>query len=154
EGLVVEFAPPNAEKFRAIDGVALKIAAGEVVAVVGESGSGKSVTARAILRLVPHPGRIRAGKIMFQGRDILRLPREQVRELRGREIGMVFQAPMTSLNPVLRVGAQIGEAISLHAKLAASAISSRVLGLLRRVGIPATAERARSYPHEYSGGMR
>jgi len=154
EGLVVEFASAQGETFRASDGVSLTVAAGEVVAIVGESGSGKSVTARAILRLVPHPGRVRAGKIMFQGRDLLRMPREQVRELRGRDIAMVFQDPMTSLNPVLRVGAQIGEAIALHARLSASAIGARVLDLLRRVGIPATAERAHSFPHEYSGGMR
>jgi oligopeptide/dipeptide ABC transporter ATP-binding protein len=154
EGLVVEFASPNGERFRASDGVSLTVAAGEVVAVVGESGSGKSVTARAILRLVPHPGRIRAGKITFQGRDILRMPREEVRRMRGREIAMVFQDPMSSLNPVLRVGAQIGEAIGLHSKLTSSAIGRRVLDLLRRVGIPATSERARSFPHEYSGGMR
>jgi oligopeptide/dipeptide ABC transporter ATP-binding protein len=154
EGLVVEFASPQGEKFRASDGVSLQVAAGEVVAIVGESGSGKSVTARAILRLVPHPGRIRAGKITFQGRDLLRMPREQVRAMRGRDIAMVFQDPMTSLNPVLRVGAQIGEAIGLHAKLSASAIGTRVMDLLRRVGIPATSERARSFPHEYSGGMR
>jgi len=132
----------------------LTVAAGEGVAIGGESGSGKSVTARAILRLVPHPGRVRAGKIMFRGRDILRMRREQVRELRGRDIAMVFQDPMTSLNPVLRIGAQIGEAIGLHAKLAVSAINARVIDLLRRVGIPATAERAHSFPHEYSGGMR
>src|SRR5262245_11421030 len=106
EGLVVEFASPQGEKFRAADGISLTVAAGEVVAIGGESGSGKSVTARAVLRLVPHPGRIRAGKIMFRGRDILRMRREQVREVRGRDIAMVFQDPMTSLNPVLRVGAQ------------------------------------------------
>jgi peptide/nickel transport system ATP-binding protein len=125
-----------------------------MVAIVGESGSGKSVTARSILRLVPHPGRIRRGKIMFQGRDILRMSPARVRQLRGRAISMVFQDPMTSLNPVLRVGQQIGEAISLHARAAASEIQRRVLDLLKRVGIAGTAERARSYPHEYSGGMR
>lgn len=153
EGLVVEFASPDGSKFRAVDRVDLTIAAGEVVAVVGESGSGKSVTARSILRLVPHPGRIRAGRIMFQGLDILRMPEAKVRQLRGQKIAMVFQDPMTSLNPVQRVGVQLAEAISLHTKLSASAVGKRVMHLLGRVGIPATAERARSFPHEYSGGM-
>jgi peptide/nickel transport system ATP-binding protein len=154
EGLVVEFKSPNGESFRAVDGVGLKVEPGEVVAIVGESGSGKSVTARSILRLVPHPGRVRAGKIVFQGRDILRMSQGRVRQLRGQRISMVFQDPMTSLNPVLRIGQQIGEAIALHARLSAAAIGRRVLDLLSRVGIPATAERANSYPHEYSGGMR
>ena len=154
EGLVVEFRSPNGESFRAVDGVGFKVEPGEVVAIVGESGSGKSVTARSILRLVPHPGRVRAGKIVFQGKDVLRMSQAGIRALRGQRISMVFQDPMTSLNPVLRVGRQIGETIALHTKLTASAISRRVLELLRSVGIPATAERAASYPHEYSGGMR
>jgi oligopeptide/dipeptide ABC transporter ATP-binding protein len=154
EGLVVQFKSKDGESFRAVDGVELKIERGEVVAIVGESGSGKSVTARSILRLVPHPGRVRAGKIVFQGRDILRMSEARVRQLRGQQISMVFQDPMTSLNPVLRVGQQIGEAIALHSKLTATEIWSRVLDLLKRVGIPATKERANSYPHEYSGGMR
>ncbi|MBN8919487.1 MAG: ABC transporter ATP-binding protein, partial [Rhizobiales bacterium] len=151
EGLVVEFRSPNGESFRAVDGVGFKVEPGEVVAIVGESGSGKSVTARSILRLVPHPGRVRAGKIVFQGKDVLRMSQAGIRALRGQRISMVFQDPMTSLNPVLRVGRQIGETIALHTKLTASAISRRVLELLRSVGIPATAERAASYPHEYSG---
>jgi peptide/nickel transport system ATP-binding protein len=154
DGLVVEFKSPNGESFRAVDGVGFKLDRGEVVAIVGESGSGKSVTARSILRLVPHPGRIRAGTIVFQGRDILRMSPARVRQMRGQRISMVFQDPMTSLNPVLRVGAQIGEAIQLHVKSSSAAIGRRVLDLLKRVGIPATAERANSYPHEYSGGMR
>ena len=154
ENLLVEFKSPQGDSFRAVDGVGFSVEAGEIVAIVGESGSGKSVTARSILRLVPHPGRVRAGKIMFQGRDILKMSDARVRQLRGRRISMVFQDPMTSLNPVLRVGQQIGEAITLHSKASAGAIGRRVLDLLRRVGIPATAERANSYPHEYSGGMR
>jgi oligopeptide/dipeptide ABC transporter ATP-binding protein len=154
EGLSVEFKSPNGDSFRAVDGVSMKIGAGEVVAIVGESGSGKSVTARAILRLVPHPGRIRAGTIVFEGRDIVRMPQAQVRALRGQRIAMIFQDPMSSLNPVLRVGTQLAEAISLHASLPGAAIRRRVLDLLKRVGIPVPAERARSYPHEYSGGMR
>jgi oligopeptide/dipeptide ABC transporter ATP-binding protein len=154
EGLSVEFKSPNGDSFRAVDGVSMKIGAGEVIAIVGESGSGKSVTARAILRLVPHPGRIRAGTIVFEGRDIVRMPQAQVRALRGQRIAMIFQDPMSSLNPVLRVGTQLAEAISLHASLPSAAIRRRVLDLLKRVGIPVPAERARSYPHEYSGGMR
>ena len=154
EGLVVEFKSPQGDAFRAVDGVNLRVEPGEVVAIVGESGSGKSVTARAILRLVPYPGRVRAGKIMFEGRDILRMSDARVRQMRGQKISMVFQDPMTSLNPVLRVGAQLGEAVRLHTRLSPAAIGRRVLDLLRRVGIPATPERANSYPHEYSGGMR
>jgi peptide/nickel transport system ATP-binding protein len=138
----------------AVRGVSFEVYPGEVVAIVGESGSGKSVTARSILRLVPHPGRIRAGRIEFHGRDLLRMRREQVRQLRGRRISMVFQDPMTSLNPVLRVGQQIGEAVALHTRTSGAAIRRRVLDLLRRVGIVAAQERANSYPHEYSGGMR
>ncbi|MCC7346039.1 MAG: ABC transporter ATP-binding protein [Variibacter sp.] len=154
EDLVVEFKSADGQSFRAVDGVSLKVEPGQIVAIVGESGSGKSVSARSVLRLVPHPGRIRSGKIVFQGRDILRMSRPRVRQLRGQLISMVFQDPMTSLNPVLRVGTQIGEAIRLHARLSAGEIGRRVLALLKRVGIPATAERANSYPHEYSGGMR
>jgi peptide/nickel transport system ATP-binding protein len=152
--LIVEFRTPQGDHFRAIDRVSLDVAQGEVVAVVGESGSGKSVTARSILRLVPYPGRIRAGKIMFQGRDVLRMSPARVRQLRGQRIAMVFQDPMTSLNPVRRIGTQIAEAIWLHSKVSASVVARRVLELLKSVGIPASRERARNYPHEYSGGMR
>jgi oligopeptide/dipeptide ABC transporter ATP-binding protein len=154
QGIVVEFGETQEEHFRAVDRVSLEVAHGEVVAVVGESGSGKSVTARSILRLVPYPGRVRAGKIMFEGHDILRMSSARVRQLRGQRIAMVFQDPMTSLNPVRRIGTQIAEAIWLHARLPASVIAGRVLELLRGVGIPSSRERARNYPHEYSGGMR
>ena len=154
ENLVVEFTSRQGETFRATDGVAFSINAGEVVALVGESGSGKSVTARSILKLIPHPGRIVSGKITFQGRDVMRMSRLRVRQLRGQQVGMVFQDPMASLNPVLRVGDQIGEAISLHSKGRPTGIRARVRDLLGRVGIARPAERARSYPHEFSGGMR
>jgi ABC-type dipeptide/oligopeptide/nickel transport system ATPase component len=154
ENLVVEFRSPRGDRFRAVDGVSLRVDRGEMVAIVGESGSGKSVTARSVLRLVPYPGRIRAGKIVFQSQDILRIPSARVRKLRGRQIAMVFQDPMTSLNPVRRIGTQIAEAIRLHVRLPAAAAGRRVLDLLKGVGIPATRERARNYPHEYSGGMR
>jgi oligopeptide/dipeptide ABC transporter ATP-binding protein len=154
QDLVVEFEGTQGPRFRAIDHVSLDVAHGEVVAVVGESGSGKSVTARSILRLVPYPGRIRAGKVIFEGRDVLRMSPARVRQLRGQRIAMVFQDPMTSLNPVRRVGSQIAEAIWLHARLSASVLAGRVLELLRSVGIPSSRERARNYPHEYSGGMR
>jgi oligopeptide/dipeptide ABC transporter ATP-binding protein len=154
DNLVVEFTSRQGETFRATDGVAFSIDAGEVVALVGESGSGKSVTARSILKLIPHPGRIVSGKIMFQGRDVMRMSKQRVRQLRGQQVGMVFQDPMASLNPVLRVGDQIGEAISLHSSGRATGLRARVRDLLGRVGITRPAERARSYPHEFSGGMR
>jgi peptide/nickel transport system ATP-binding protein len=158
ENLVVEFTSPEGETFRAADGVEFRIEKGEVVALVGESGSGKSVTARSILRLVPMPGRVAAGKIAFQGRDVMRMSAARVRQLRGRDIAMVFQDPMASLNPVLRIGDQIGEAISLHAKGHVAGrppgLRARVVELLERVGIVRAPERANSYPHELSGGMR
>jgi oligopeptide/dipeptide ABC transporter ATP-binding protein len=154
ENLVVEFTSPQGETFRATDGVEFRIDKGELVALVGESGSGKSVTARSILRLVPMPGRIAAGKITFQGRDVVRMSAARVRQLRGRDIAMVFQDPMASLNPVLRIGDQIGEAISLHAKGRPPGLRARVVELLERVGIVRAPERANSYPHELSGGMR
>jgi oligopeptide/dipeptide ABC transporter ATP-binding protein len=154
DNLVVEFTSPQGETFRATDGVGFRIGAGEVVALVGESGSGKSVTARSIVRLIPHPGRLASGKIVFGGRDVMRMSAARVRQMRGRSIAMVFQDPMASLNPVLRVGDQIGEAISLHSKGRPAGLHARVVDLLRRVGIARAPEHFRSYPHEFSGGMR
>jgi ABC-type dipeptide/oligopeptide/nickel transport system ATPase component len=142
DNLVVEFTSRQGETFRATDGVAFSINAGEVVALVGESGSGKSVTARSILKLIPHPGRIVSGKVTFQGRDVMRMSRQRVRQLRGQQVGMVFQDPMASLNPVLRVGDQIGEAISLHSKGRPTGIRARVRDLLGRVGIARPSGRA------------
>jgi oligopeptide/dipeptide ABC transporter ATP-binding protein len=122
---------------------------------VGESGCGKSVTALSILRLVPEPpGRIAGGRVMFQGRDLLALPAAAMRRVRGKEISMVFQEPMTSLNPVFSCGEQIVEALVLHERLGGRAARARAVELLRLVGIPAPEQRAAEYPHQLSGGMR
>jgi oligopeptide/dipeptide ABC transporter ATP-binding protein len=140
---------------RAVDDVSLEFRAGETLAVVGESGSGKSVTALSLLRLVPQPpGRIAGGQVWFRGRDLLHLPEPEMRAVRGREISMIFQEPMTSLNPVFTCGEQIAEAIVLHEGLSKRAAADRSVELLTMVGIPAPAQRAREYPHQLSGGMR
>ncbi len=139
---------------RAVNGLSFTVSAGETVAIVGESGCGKSVTSMSILRLVPEPpGRI-AGRISFAGRDLLRLPDREMRALRGNDISMVFQEPMTSLNPVLTVGAQIGETLRLHQHLSRPKAEARAVEMLDLVGIPAPRRRAREYPHQLSGGMR
>lgn len=153
-GLRVEFATPRGA-LAAVDGIDLELFAGETLCVVGESGCGKSVTALSILRLLPTPpARISAGEIRFEGRDLLRLSEPELRELRGKRIAMVFQEPMTSLNPVFRIGDQIGEALLVHGVRSRSVRDARVLELLELVGIPEPARRARSYPHQLSGGMR
>jgi peptide/nickel transport system ATP-binding protein len=140
---------------RAVDGVSFSINPGETLAIVGESGCGKSVTALSILRLVPDPpGRIVGGSIDFAGRDLLRLAEKEMRDIRGNEISMVFQEPMTSLNPVLTLGRQIGETLTRHQGLDASTAGARAVEMLRLVQIPEPLRRARQYPHELSGGMR
>jgi oligopeptide/dipeptide ABC transporter ATP-binding protein len=140
---------------RAVDGVSFEVRAGETLALVGESGSGKSVTALSILRLVPEPqGRIAGGQVLFRGRDLLALPPAGMRRVRGREISMVFQEPMTSLNPVLSCGDQVGEVLELHERLSRRAARARTIELLRQVGIAEPAQRAAEYPHQLSGGMR
>jgi peptide/nickel transport system ATP-binding protein len=140
---------------RAVDGVSYAVDAGETLAVVGESGCGKSVTALSILRLVPSPpGRIVGGAIRFQGADLLALSETEMRGIRGNEISMIFQEPMTSLNPVLTVSRQIGETLRLHQGLDAAAAQRRCVEMLRLVRIPEPERRARQYPHELSGGMR
>jgi oligopeptide/dipeptide ABC transporter ATP-binding protein len=140
---------------RAVDGVSYSVAAGETVAVVGESGSGKSVTALSVLRLIPHPpGEITAGSVIFAGRDLLTLSEPEMREIRGGEIGMVFQEPMTSLNPVLTVGRQITETLEQHRGLSHAIASQRAADLLVQVGIAEPARRLKQYPHQLSGGMR
>ncbi|MDB5416258.1 MAG: oligopeptide/dipeptide transporter, ATPase subunit [Rubritepida sp.] len=136
-----------------VDGVSFDVMAGEIVGIVGESGSGKSLTARAVLQLVPPRAKV-TGAITFEGQDILSMNAQAIRALRGTGIAMVFQDPMTSFNPVLRVGDQIGEAITVHAKTPRRTLLQRVRQLLAGVGIPNPAERAEAYPHEYSGGMR
>jgi peptide/nickel transport system ATP-binding protein len=140
---------------RAVDGVSYTVGAGETLAVVGESGCGKSVTALSILRLVPSPpGRIVGGAVRFAGRDLLEASEAEMRDIRGNDIAMIFQEPMTSLNPVLRVERQIGETLRLHQGLDRAAAARRAVEMLRLVNIPEPERRARQYPHELSGGMR
>ena len=140
---------------RAVDDVSFDLAQGETLGLVGESGCGKSVTALSILRLVPEPaGRIVGGQILFDGEDVLGLSEREMRDLRGGKIGIVFQDPMTSLNPVHTVGDQIAESARIHLDLSGRAAHDRAVGLLDRVGIPRARDRARDYPHQFSGGMR
>jgi peptide/nickel transport system ATP-binding protein len=139
---------------RAVDGVSFHIDDGETLAVVGESGCGKSVTANSILRLVPEPPGKIAGSIRFQGRELLSLPERAMRAIRGKEIGMIFQEPMTSLNPVLSIGRQLGETLRLHEGLDRAAAEKRAAEMLDLVGIPEPRQRLRNYPHQLSGGMR
>jgi peptide/nickel transport system ATP-binding protein len=139
---------------RAVDGVSFHIDDGETLAVVGESGCGKSVTASSILRLVPEPPGKIAGSIKFQGRELLTLPERAMRAIRGKEIGMIFQEPMTSLNPVLTIARQLGETLRLHERLDGKAAEARSVEMLELVGIPAPRQRLRNYPHQLSGGMR
>ena len=140
---------------RAVDGVDLTVDREEVLGVVGESGCGKTMTARSILRLVPHPGTIVAGEIRLQGSDLLALTEAAMRRVRGRRIAMVFQEPMSSLNPAYRIGNQIGEVLSAHRpELSRTARRDRVVELLRMVGIPSPEQRIANYPHHLSGGMR
>ena len=140
---------------RAVDGVSLSIARGETLAVVGESGSGKTVTARSILKLIDMPpGRFVAGKILWQGRDLIPMLPADMDKIRGREIGMVFQEPMTSLNPVYTVGAQIAESLRAHEHLSQKAAMDTAVDMLRLVQIPNPERRVRDYPHQFSGGMR
>jgi len=139
---------------KAINGIDLQIEAGETLALVGESGCGKSLTALSLLRLVPEPGRIVGGDITFAGQDLLRMPLTEMRRVRGNRIGMVFQEPMTSLNPVLRVGEQVAEVLRLHQGVDKEQAMAGAVKMLGRVGIPAPEERARDYPHQLSGGLR
>jgi len=139
---------------RAVDGVSFSVPMRGVLGIVGESGCGKSVSALSIMRLIPKPGRIASGEIMFEGQDLLRLPERQMRSLRGNRIAMIFQEPMSSLNPVYTVGHQLVEAIQLHQKLGKDAALTRAKDMLALVGIPSPAERVESYPHQLSGGMR
>ena len=140
---------------RAVDDVCWDVMPGETVALVGESGCGKSVSALSVMRLVAEPaGRIVGGKILFKGRDLLALAEEEMRHVRGREIGMVFQEPMTSLNPVLTIGRQLTEAMEIHLGMAPAESRARALELLDTVGIPDPERRLGQYPHQFSGGMR
>jgi oligopeptide/dipeptide ABC transporter ATP-binding protein len=140
---------------RAVDGVSYSISKGEIVGVVGESGSGKSVSALSILRLIPSPpGKIVGGRIELEGRDLLSLSKSEMRKIRGSRISMIFQEPMTSLNPVFTIGEQISEALRLHRGLSKKGAFEQSVEMLRLVGIPSPEKRVYSYPHELSGGMR
>jgi len=139
----------------AVDHVSFDVAAGETLAIVGESGSGKSVTALSILRLIPDPpGQIESGEILFDGKDLLKLSDQEIREVRGNRIAMIFQEPMSSLNPSLTVGLQVGEPINLHRKAPWSVALDKARELLGMVRMSDTASRVTAYPHQFSGGMR
>ncbi len=140
---------------KAVDDVSFTIEAGETLGLVGESGCGKTVTANSVMRLIPiPPGRIAGGEILFDGIDILKLTTSEMRKVRGNKISMIFQEPMTSLNPVFTVGDQVAEVIQLHKKLSQREIRDRVIEAFRLVRIPAPASRIKEYPHQMSGGMR
>ena len=140
---------------KAVDGVSFDVNAGETVAVVGESGSGKSVTALSVLRLIPSPpGKIVSGEIRFGGRDLLSITEEEVRSIRGNRIAMIFQEPMTSLNPSLTVGRQVGEPIEVHQNVTKRTVWDKCIGLLKKVRIPDPEQRAQAFPYQFSGGMR
>ncbi len=139
---------------RAIDKVSFDIAPGEVLGVVGESGAGKSLTGTAIIGLIDPPGRIAGGEVWLKGRRIDNLPKEELRKVRGKRIGMIFQDPLTSLNPLFRISEQLIETIRTHSDMNEAQARARAVGLLTEVGIPAPEKRIDSYPHEFSGGMR
>jgi oligopeptide/dipeptide ABC transporter ATP-binding protein len=139
---------------QAVNGVSFRVARGESLALVGESGSGKSMSALSILGLAPRPARVIGGHAWFEGRDLLSLPANELRKVRGRGIGIVFQDPATSLNPVLTIGRQLTEGLREHFQLSDAALQVRAAELLSRVGIPDAKERLASYPHEFSGGQR
>lgn len=138
----------------AVDGVSFSIEAGKTLGLVGESGCGKSVTSLSIMRLIPPPGRIVGGRIIFDGINLIDLPESEMRKIRGNKISMIFQEPMTSLNPVFTVGSQIAEAIQLHQGLDRNSAMERAVELMRLVGIPSPELRVKDYPHQLSGGMR
>ena len=151
--LVVEF-PTRRGTLRALDGVSFDIAPGEVLGMVGESGAGKSITGAAIIGLIEPPGRIAGGEVWLKGQRIDTLPPEGMRRVRGKRIGMVFQDPLTSLNPLFTVARQITETIRTHSDVSEGEARKRAVALLDRVGIPAAARRIDDYPHHFSGGMR
>jgi len=152
--LAVEFATDDGV-VRAVDGVSYDVHRGETLGIVGESGSGKSVSQLAILGLIPQPpGRIVRGEALFDGKDTLKMSKRELRNIRGGDVAMIFQDPMTSLNPVLKVGKQIGEAIQAHRNVSDKETRDRVISLLELVGVPNPKRRYDQYPHEFSGGMR
>ena len=139
---------------KAVDGVDLTLEEGEILGIVGESGGGKSVTGFSLLGLIDPPGRIAAGEVLFRGEDLLKKREEEMRAIRGKEIAMIFQDPMTSLNPLQTIGSQIDEMLALHTSLTAKGRRARILELLDEVGIPNGEDRLDNYPHQFSGGMR
>jgi peptide/nickel transport system ATP-binding protein len=151
--LAVEFGRGHAG-LRAVDDVSLTLAAGEILGLVGESGSGKSVTGLAILGLIDRPGRVVAGSIKLEGEELLGLPDKELRRVRGKRLSMIFQDPMTTLNPVLPIDTQMTEAICAHERVSMRAARSRAVDMLSRVGIASARARLDSYPHQFSGGMR
>jgi peptide/nickel transport system ATP-binding protein len=151
--LKVQFATEDG-LVRAVDGVSFELARGEVLGIVGESGSGKSVTAMTLLGLTKDRNTRFEGEVLYKGRDVLRMNEEQLREVRGNEMSMIFQDPMTSMNPVYTVGAQICEAIQIHERADKRTARKRAIDLLKQVGIPNADSRVDNYPHEFSGGMR
>ena len=139
---------------RAVDGVTFHVDAGETLGVVGESGCGKTITALSILRLVPDPGRITSGRVLFRGKDVTKMDDSEIMDFRGNDVAMIFQDPMTSLNPVTKIGAQIEEAMTAHERFTQQQARTRVVELLTRVRVPSAESRVKDYPHQFSGGMR
>ncbi|SMD09372.1 ABC transporter ATP-binding protein [Sporomusa malonica] len=139
---------------KAVDGISISVKSGEMLALVGESGCGKSVSAMSIMRLVPEPPARLSGEILFQGRDILKMSAPEIRDIRGKDISMIFQEPMTSLNPAYTVGDQIAESVRVHGNVDKQAAWRRAVEMLELVGIPAAGQRVKEYPHQMSGGMR
>jgi peptide/nickel transport system ATP-binding protein len=153
KNLIVEF-PNRRGTLRALDDISFAIAPGEILGVVGESGAGKSLTGASIIGLLEPPGRIASGQILLEGQRIDNLPYEQMRHIRGRKIGAIFQDPLTSLNPLYTIGRQLTETIQAHLPVSVEEARKRAIGLLEDTGIPAAAERIDHYPHQFSGGMR
>ena len=140
---------------KAVDGISYEVEEGETLAIVGKSGCGKSVGALSLMRLIPDPpGKIMDGEILFDGRDVLKVDPDDMREIRGGQMSMVFQEPMTSLNPVLTVERQLSETLQLHKNMSKSEANKEAVNLLERVGIPDPESRVKQYPHQFSGGMR
>ncbi|WP_294514380.1 ABC transporter ATP-binding protein [uncultured Bilophila sp.] len=153
EGVTVRFETCE-RTFDVVRDVSFTLRAGATLCLVGESGCGKSMTALSLLRLIPEPGRLAAGRILLEGRDLAELSEHAMERVRGRDIGMIFQEPMTSLNPVIRVGEQVAEPLIRHNRLSKKAALAEAVELFRQVGIPAPEMRVRDYPHQLSGGMR
>ncbi len=151
--LKTQFSTPEGV-VKAVDGVSFDLNAGETLGIVGESGCGKSVTALSIMRLIRAPGRIVEGRVLYDGQDLTKLSEREMQAIRGESIAMIFQDPMTSLNPVFRVGWQVGEPLTLHRGEPKAKAFASATAMLGKVGIPSPRERARDYPHHFSGGMR